>query len=160
MHNLYSVKRRCTELNRENRPIACLFSESEHLVQEAIYNNLKGKSVILIAHRLSTVEKADKIIVINKGRVEQMGSHEQLLAQDGMYKTLVQRQMIGGGASSSKEEIPSTPVPKPAEGSVRKPSSATGSQHATQPLSISPRSMAQSLLATSFTQSTTSVQSK
>jgi ATP-binding cassette subfamily B (MDR/TAP) protein 9 len=51
------------------------------LVQEAIYKNLKGRSVILIAHRLSTVEKADKIVVISKGRVEQMGSHEQLLTQ-------------------------------------------------------------------------------
>jgi ABC-type multidrug transport system ATPase subunit len=55
---------------------SALDTESEHLVQEAIYSNLKGKSVILIAHRLSTVEKADKIIVINKGRVEQMGKHE------------------------------------------------------------------------------------
>lgn len=78
------------------------FSESEHLVQEAIYKNLKGRSVILIAHRLSTVEKvrnlifdhesgqeiililkADKIVVISRGRVEQMGTHEQLLAQVG-----------------------------------------------------------------------------
>lgn len=45
---------------------SALDTESEHLVQEAIYKNLKGRSVILIAHRLSTVEKADKIVVISK----------------------------------------------------------------------------------------------
>ena len=63
-------------------------------MQEAIYNNLKGKTVILIAHRLSTVENADKIVVINKGRVEQLGTHKELLQEEGMYKTLVQRQML------------------------------------------------------------------
>jgi ATP-binding cassette subfamily B (MDR/TAP) protein 9 len=132
-------------------------------VQEAIYNNLKGKSVILIAHRLSTVEKADKIVVINKGKVEQMGSHEQLLAQEGMYKTLVQRQMIGNGRPDEP------PVAEKATDVAvgRKTSSAvgSGSHHvpvlaSTNAISISPRSMAQSLLATSFTQSTTSLQSK
>lgn len=46
---------------------------------------MKGRSVILIAHRLSTVEKADKIVVIIKGRVEQMGTHEQLLSQVWEY---------------------------------------------------------------------------
>nr|CAD2127669.1 unnamed protein product [Meloidogyne enterolobii] len=60
---------------------SALDTESEHLVQEAIYKNMKGRSVILIAHRLSTVEKADKIVVIIKGQVEQMGTHEQLLSQ-------------------------------------------------------------------------------
>ena len=89
---------------------SALDTESEHVVQEAIYKvipipllsliapsfqNLDGKSVILIAHRLSTVEKADKIIVISKGRVEEMGSHEELLKMGGMYANLVQRQMMG-----------------------------------------------------------------
>ncbi|KIH63645.1 ABC transporter, ATP-binding protein, partial [Ancylostoma duodenale] len=74
---------------------SALDTESEHLVQEAIYKNLDGKSVILIAHRLSTVEKADKIIVINKGKVEQVGTHEELLKQPGTYATLVARQMMG-----------------------------------------------------------------
>jgi len=94
---------------------------------------------------LSTVEKADKIIVINKGIVEQMGTHEQLLAQEGTYQQLVKRQMISAG----DEEVPLKTQPQP----FRTPSSA-------RPFNISPRSMAQSLLATSFTQSTTSFQSK
>ncbi|VDO23444.1 unnamed protein product [Heligmosomoides polygyrus] len=74
---------------------SALDSESEHSVQEAISKNLKGRTVILIAHRLSTVENADKIVVINHGRVEQMGTHRELINQEGMYKQLVQRQMMG-----------------------------------------------------------------
>lgn len=54
---------------------SALDTESEHVVQEAIYKNLDGKSVILIAHRLSTVEKADKIVVINKVRDLSRSSH-------------------------------------------------------------------------------------
>ncbi|CAJ0930327.1 unnamed protein product, partial [Mesorhabditis belari] len=74
---------------------SALDTESEAVVQEAISKNLEGKTVIMIAHRLSTVEKADKIIVINKGVVEQQGTHEELLRQPGTYATLVQRQMLG-----------------------------------------------------------------
>jgi len=128
---------------------SALDTESEHLVQEAIYNNLKGRSVILIAHRLSTVEKADKIVVIDKGVVAQMGTHNELLSQEGIYKNLVQRQMIGNAGEHADK-------PK-----GRKPSSATapyprgpGSVLSNSP----PASMAQSLLATSFSQS--SMQSK
>ncbi|KAH7726669.1 ATP-binding cassette sub-family B member 9 isoform 5 [Aphelenchoides avenae] len=74
---------------------SALDSESEHLVQEAIQKNLKGRTVILIAHRLSTVENADKIVVISGGRVAQMGVHKELINQEGIYKQLVQRQMLG-----------------------------------------------------------------
>ncbi|VDM95171.1 unnamed protein product [Thelazia callipaeda] len=68
--------------------------ESEHTVQEAIARCARNKTVIVIAHRLSTVENADRIIVISKGHVEQIGSHKDLLAQDGLYRSLVQRQLI------------------------------------------------------------------
>uniref|UniRef100_A0A7E4ZYN6 ABC-type antigen peptide transporter n=1 Tax=Panagrellus redivivus TaxID=6233 RepID=A0A7E4ZYN6_PANRE len=137
---------------------SALDTESEHLVQEAIYNNLKGRTVILIAHRLSTVEKANKIIVINKGVVEQMGTHEQLLQQEGMYRTLVQRQMIGTGNKS----VPTVhgPGSEAGESSLtpRRPFTRTGPGST---LSASPpQTMAQSLLGTSFTPSTTSFQSK
>lgn len=71
-----------------------LDSESEHLVQEAIQKNLHGRTVILIAHRLSTVENADKIVVIAGGKVVQEGVHKDLLNQDGLYKQLVKRQML------------------------------------------------------------------
>uniref|UniRef100_A0A915E5L6 p-glycoprotein n=1 Tax=Ditylenchus dipsaci TaxID=166011 RepID=A0A915E5L6_9BILA len=130
---------------------------------EAIYNNLKGKSVILIAHRLSTVEKADKIVVISKGVVEQIGSHDELLNQDGIYRSLVQRQMIGGGNGAKSPAAASTPsIPRKQTVGSRPQSEAgaSGMPGGTQTLSISPRSMAHSLLATSFTQSTSSLQSK
>lgn len=51
---------------------------------------------------MSTVEKADKILLINKGRVEQIGSHKELLKQDGMYRLLVQRQIITDSTKNEK----------------------------------------------------------
>ncbi|KAI0227571.1 ATP-binding cassette sub-family B member 9 [Lamellibrachia satsuma] len=74
---------------------SALDSESEYLVQEALYKNLKGRTVMIIAHRLSTVEKANRIIVIEKGSVVEQGSHTQLLARGGLYTKLVQRQLLG-----------------------------------------------------------------
>ncbi|XP_066289459.1 ABC-type oligopeptide transporter ABCB9-like [Branchiostoma lanceolatum] len=73
---------------------SALDSESEHLVQQAI-NNLHGHTVIVIAHRLSTVEKADRIIVIDKGSVAEQGLHKELMQRDGLYAKLVQRQLLG-----------------------------------------------------------------
>ncbi|GMT00706.1 hypothetical protein PENTCL1PPCAC_22880, partial [Pristionchus entomophagus] len=129
---------------------SALDTESEHIVQEAIYKNLDGKSVILIAHRLSTVEKADKIIVIHKGRVEEMGNHESLLKKGGIYANLVHRQMM----ADTKESTP--PM-------VQSSRDAMGeSSLSSRPLSISPsnQNTAKSLLGTSFTQSNSSFQSK
>ena len=64
-------------------------------VQEAMYKNLRGRSVVIIAHRLSTVEKADKIVFINKGEVVEQGAHAELLQKGGKYAKLVQRQLLG-----------------------------------------------------------------
>ena len=74
---------------------SALDSENEHLVQEALYKVMQGRTVILIAHRLSTVEKAHRIVVINEGEVVQQGTHFQLLKEDGIYRNLVQRQLLG-----------------------------------------------------------------
>jgi ABC-type multidrug transport system fused ATPase/permease subunit len=65
-------------------------------VQEAIYANLANHTVLLIAHRLSTVERATRIVVINEGRVIEQGTHLELLSRGGMYKQLVQRQLMPG----------------------------------------------------------------
>ena len=65
-----------------------LDSESERLVKEAFYNLMEGKTVFVIAHRLSTVQKADKILVMEKGKVIEVGTHAQLLAKDQVYKKL------------------------------------------------------------------------
>ncbi|KAK6190801.1 hypothetical protein SNE40_002588 [Patella caerulea] len=72
---------------------SALDSESEHVVQQAIYDNVKGRTVIIIAHRLSTVEAANRILVINHGEVVEQGRHQELLHRGGMYANLVKRQL-------------------------------------------------------------------
>lgn len=65
-----------------------LDSESESLIQDALQTLMQGKTVIVIAHRLSTIMKMDRIVVIEGGKVAAMGTHDELLAQGGLYKKL------------------------------------------------------------------------
>ncbi len=67
-------------------------TESEILIQRAIDKLLEGRTSIVIAHRLSTIQKADKIIVLHKGEIREMGTHEELLALGGIYRTLYELQ--------------------------------------------------------------------
>jgi ATP-binding cassette subfamily B protein len=67
-------------------------TETELRIREAIDRLMEGRTSIIIAHRLSTIQKCDKIIVMHKGRVREMGSHQQLLAQRGIYYKLYQLQ--------------------------------------------------------------------
>jgi len=71
---------------------------------------MKGRTVIIIAHRLSTVEKADRIIVIDKGRVIEEGPHRQLLESKGIYSKLVKRQMLLSESSWSNIDSSSGPL--------------------------------------------------
>jgi subfamily B ATP-binding cassette protein MsbA len=66
--------------------------ESERLVQQAIDRLMKGRTVLVIAHRLSTIRHADRIVVLDKGEIEAMGSHDDLLAHDGLYAELYHMQ--------------------------------------------------------------------
>jgi ABC-type multidrug transport system fused ATPase/permease subunit len=79
-----------------DEPTAALDSESEKLVIDALETLMKGKTVIAIAHRLSTIRDADKIIVISGGVVAENGSHEQLLARNGIYSELYRTQFDPG----------------------------------------------------------------
>jgi len=73
-----------------------LDSESEGLVQDALWSSFKGKTVLIIAHRFSTIRKADRIIVLEKGRVAEVGSHKQLIAKkNSLYRHLWQLQAKG-----------------------------------------------------------------
>lgn len=71
---------------------SALDTESEAVVQQALANLMKNRTTIVIAHRLSTVMHADKIVVLEKGRVCEEGSHQQLLAGDGVYRRLYEMQ--------------------------------------------------------------------
>lgn len=71
-----------------------LDTESERLVQDAINNMMQNRTSIVIAHRLSTIRHADEIIVLQKGKIVERGSHEALLRQDGFYKKLVDLQEV------------------------------------------------------------------
>lgn len=68
---------------------ASIDPENEHLIQQAISELTVGKTVIVIAHRLATIEHADQILVVDHGRIVQKGTHKELLQQEGMYKKFI-----------------------------------------------------------------------
>ncbi|MBQ9384613.1 MAG: ABC transporter ATP-binding protein [Ruminiclostridium sp.] len=68
---------------------ASIDPENEHLIQNAIAELTKGKTIITIAHRLATIENADQILVVDNGRIVQKGRHTELMAQEGMYRRFI-----------------------------------------------------------------------
>lgn len=75
-------------------------TETEQLIQQAIEKLMKGRTSIVIAHRLSTIQKADRIIVLDHGRIMEMGTHQELLHLNGMYKHLYDLQFNSEGISN------------------------------------------------------------
>ncbi len=73
-----------------------LDAESEFMVQQALADLMRGRTVLVIAHRLSTVRNADRIVVIHDGRIAEVGRHDELVARDGLYRRLHALQMVGG----------------------------------------------------------------
>lgn len=73
---------------------SALDTESEKLVQQALTRMLKGRTSVIIAHRLSTIQHADKIIVIDEGRIAEQGTHEQLIDRKGIYAKLIEMQSL------------------------------------------------------------------
>jgi len=73
---------------------SALDAESEHLVQEALDRLLEGRTTLVIAHRLSTVKHADRVVVLDHGHIVQEGTHATLVAADGLYRRLVERQFV------------------------------------------------------------------
>lgn len=75
---------------------SALDAESEALIQQALDELMVGRTSLVIAHRLATVRRADRIVVLSGGEVRQVGSHDELLLEGGLYGDLYNRQMFGG----------------------------------------------------------------
>lgn len=78
---------------------SALDTESEHLVQEALERLMRGRTTLVIAHRLSTVRDADRVVVLDAGRVVEAGTHDELVAREGLYRRLVERQFAEAPAA-------------------------------------------------------------
>jgi subfamily B ATP-binding cassette protein MsbA len=72
-----------------------LDAESEFMVQQALTELMRGRTVLVIAHRLATVRNADRIVVVHGGRIVEIGRHDELIARDGVYRRLHALQMEG-----------------------------------------------------------------
>lgn len=69
---------------------ASIDPENEHLIQQAISELVQGKTIVTIAHRLATIENADQILVIDDGRLSQVGTHTELMEKPGIYQNFIQ----------------------------------------------------------------------
>ncbi|MBN2551391.1 MAG: ABC transporter ATP-binding protein, partial [Spirochaetales bacterium] len=74
-------------------------TETEKLIQEALGKLLQNRTSLVIAHRLSTIRNADRILVLHKGELFESGTHEQLLAKQGLYYNLYQMQYLDQSSS-------------------------------------------------------------
>ena len=83
---------------------SALDNESERLVQEALQKLMQGRTTLIVAHRLSTIEHADRVIVMERGRIVEQGTATELLARGGAYSRLRQR---GDGADTAQTRQPS-----------------------------------------------------
>ncbi|KAI9218474.1 P-glycoprotein [Blastocladiella britannica] len=83
---------------------SALDTQSEAIVQEALNKAAQGRTAIVIAHRLSTVRNADKIVAMRKGEVIEFGTHDELIAKEGFYYNLVNDQRVSGDEDDSTED--------------------------------------------------------
>jgi len=82
-----------------------LDNESEYLVQQALDRLMRGRTTIVIAHRLSTVERADRILVLDRGRIVEEGTHQELLTKAGLYHRLYTRRFVDEATVAEPEPV-------------------------------------------------------
>jgi ATP-binding cassette subfamily B protein len=90
---------------------SALDAENERLVQEALDGLMRGRTSMVIAHRLATVRKVDRILVLDQGRLVASGSHEQLMAEGGLYARLAAMQFRDGAAGPARSDRDADPAP-------------------------------------------------
>lgn len=88
-----------------------LDNESEYLVQQALDRLMRGRTTIVIAHRLSTVERADRILVLDRGRIVEEGTHHELLAHGGLYHRLYTRRFVDTATAPAGAELAGIAAP-------------------------------------------------
>ena len=81
---------------------SALDSESERLVQDAIDRLMEGRTTLVIAHRLATIQRCSRIVVLDQGEIAEQGTHEELLARGRLYRRLYDQQALGG----TRAEVP------------------------------------------------------
>lgn len=86
---------------------AAVDSETEEDIRKALRYIMEDRTVFVIAHRISTVKHADRVIVLEQGRITQMGTHEELLLQEGHYRQIVSLQLYGAGEPAWQGDMPS-----------------------------------------------------
>ena len=95
---------------------SALDAESEQLIQEALEPLMKGRTTIVVAHRLSTIRNADSIVVLDGGRIVERGTHDELMGRGGLYQRLYEMQFAGEEAPVS-DEFAAAPLPAPGKAS-------------------------------------------
>jgi ABC-type multidrug transport system fused ATPase/permease subunit len=83
---------------------SALDTEAERQVQQALNNVMRGRTTLVIAHRLSTTVDADEILVVEHGQIVERGTHQELLRQQGRYSQLVEMQSLHDGSNAATEQ--------------------------------------------------------